>query len=105
MEREREMRERERRERGKGPASFVVQECHTCSILEHFNGPVVHLSQCLHLQVVAIAMITPLPVDVLLEILCNKLREIVHVLELERERDERKRETRERERERETVID
>ena len=49
------------------------------------NSSVVHLSHGLHLQVVAIAVVTALPVDVLLEILCHKLREVVCILQLERE--------------------
>lgn len=50
-----------------------------------FNSSVVHLSHGLHLQVIPVAVVTALPVDVLLEILRYKLGEVVSILQLERE--------------------
>ena len=56
----------------------------TCGVLKHFNGSVVDLCNGLHLNVVAIATVKPLPVDVVLKILISHvLGEVVHVLELE----------------------
>ena len=47
------------------------------------NGPVVHLGDGLHLYVVAVALVQPLAVDVVVEILVgNVLGEIVRILQL-----------------------
>lgn len=37
---------------------------HTCAILVNFYRPVVHLRHCLHLNVVPMTVVFPLPVDV-----------------------------------------
>ena len=56
----------------------------TCGVLKDLDGSVVDLSNGLHLNVVAIATVKPLPVDVVLKILISHiLREVVHVLKLE----------------------
>ena len=61
---------------------------HTSGVLKDLNGSIVDLSNGLHLNVVAIATIESLAVDVVLKILISHiLREVVHVLELEGERE------------------
>ena len=55
----------------------------TNAVLVDFNGSVVHLSHSLHLQVVAVAVVRTLAVDVLLKIFRHKLREIVSILQLQ----------------------
>ena len=63
----------------------------TCSVLKDFNGAIVDLSNGLHLNVVAIATVKSLPVDVVLKILISHiLGEVVHVLELEGGREREK---------------
>ena len=66
----------------------------TCSVLKDFNGAIVDLGNGLHLNVVAIATVKSLPVDVVLKILISHiLGKVVHVLELEGGREgERERE-------------
>ena len=65
----------------------------TCSVLKDFNGAIVDLSNGLHLNIVAIATIKSLPVDVVLKILISHiLGKVVHVLELEGRGRERERE-------------
>lgn len=54
----------------------------TCAVLVHLHWPVVHLSHCLHLNVVAMAIVFPLPIDVCGEVLCYIVGEIVCVLHL-----------------------
>ena len=71
----------------------------TCCVLEDFNRSIVDLSNSLHLNVVAIAIVKPLAVDVVFKVLiCDILREVVDVLKLEREREKgREKNGRERE--------
>ena len=64
-------------------AMSIETEPHTDAVLVDLNGSVVHLGHCLHLQVVAIAVVTPLPIDVLLKVLRDKLREVVGILQLQ----------------------
>ena len=54
----------------------------TNAVLVNLNGSVVHLSHGLHLEVIAVAVIGTLAIDVLLEILRHKLREVLSVLQL-----------------------
>ena len=55
----------------------------TYGVLVEFDGSAVHLSQGLHLYVVAIALVLPLAVDVVLKILVSDvLRKEVSVLQL-----------------------
>ena len=55
----------------------------TCGVLVDLNRPIVHLCNGLHLNVVAITLIQPLPVDVVLKILVrNILGEIVSIFHL-----------------------
>ena len=55
----------------------------TSSVLEYFNSSIVDLSNGLHLNIVAIATVKPLPIDVVFKILVSDiLGEVVHVLEL-----------------------
>ncbi len=56
----------------------------TCAVLVHLHRSVVHLSHSLHLNVFAMAIVFPLPVDVRGEILRHVVGEIVSVLHLER---------------------
>ena len=55
----------------------------TCAVLVHLHRSVVHLSHGLHLDVVAMAIVFPLPIDVCGEVLCHVVGEIVGVLHLE----------------------
>ena len=60
----------------------------TCCVLEDFNRSIVDLSNSLHLNVVAIAIVKPLAVDVVFKVLIRDiLREVVDVLKLEREKE------------------
>ena len=69
----------------------------TSGVLKDLNGSVVDLSNGLHLNVVAVATIKSLAVDVVLKILISHiLREVVHVLELEGEREREREKKRER---------
>ena len=77
----------------------ICSKCHiivimfTCGVLKDFNGAIVDLSNGLHLNVVAIATIKPLSVDIMLKILISHiLGKVVHVLKLEggREREREK---------------
>ena len=45
----------------------------TCGVLKDLNGSIVDLSNGLHLNVVAIATVKPLPVDVVLKILISNI--------------------------------
>lgn len=49
--------------------SMCTNQQLTSGILVDFNWPVVHLSKCLHLYVVAIALVQTLTVDVMVKIL------------------------------------
>ena len=55
----------------------------TRAVLVDLDGPVVHLSDCLHLNVVSVAVFRTLAVDVVLKILCHILREVVSILQLQ----------------------
>lgn len=55
----------------------------TCAVLVHLHGPVVHLCHGLHLNVVAMAVVFPLPVDVGGEVLCYIVGEVVSILHLQ----------------------
>lgn len=54
----------------------------TCAVLVNLHWPVVHLRHGLHLDVVAVAVVFPLPVDVCGEVLCHVVGEIICVLHL-----------------------
>lgn len=54
----------------------------TCAVLVNLHWPVVHLRHGLHLDVVAMAVVFPLPVDVCGEVLCHVVGEIICVLHL-----------------------
>lgn len=69
-----------------GPGAVSRSPTHhrsTCAILVHLHGPVVHLSHGLHLNVVAMAVVFPLPVDVGGEVLCDIVGEVVSILHLQ----------------------
>ena len=67
----------------------------TCSVLKHFNRSVVDLCNSLHLNVVAIAIVKPLTVDVMFKVLIRDiLREVVCVFKLKEGREGRERERR-----------
>lgn len=54
----------------------------TCAILIHLHRPVVHLRHGLHLNVVAMAVVFPFPVDIGGEVLRDIVGEVVCVLHL-----------------------
>lgn len=54
----------------------------TCAVLVHLHRSVVHLRHGLHLDVVAVAIVFPLPVDVCGEVLCHVVGKIVGILHL-----------------------
>ena len=59
----------------------------TDAVLVDLDCPVVHLSHGLHLQVVTVAVVRALAVDILLKVLCHKLREVISIFQLQRGRE------------------
>lgn len=60
----------------------------TCAVLVHLHRPVVHLCHGLHLNVVAMAVVFPLPVDVGGKVLCDIVGEVVSILHLQKRSDD-----------------
>lgn len=55
----------------------------TCAVLVHLHRSVVHFSHGLHLNVVAMAIVFPFPVDVCGEVLCHIVGEVISILHLQ----------------------
>lgn len=55
----------------------------TCAVLVDLHRSVVHFSHGLHLNVVAMAIVFPFPVDVCGEVLCHIVGEVISILHLQ----------------------
>lgn len=62
--------------------AWPTTEKHTCALLVNFYWPIVHLCHSLHLDMVPVAVVFPLPVDVCGEVFCHVVREVVCILHL-----------------------
>lgn len=71
--------------RGTNPSEAGGTTPLTCAVLIHLHRPVVHFRHGLHLDVVAVAIVFPLPVDVRGEVLRHVVGEIISILHLQDE--------------------
>lgn len=62
---------------------------HTCAILVNLHRSIVHLCHSLHLNMVAVTVVFPLPVDVSGEIFCYVIGKVIGILHLQCERASR----------------